>query len=224
MNVVINGYTGNGWYCDGQKRLRESLQGMKGFELSFSKTNLDTNPYFLHSCPYTVKAAEIYTAIHQGATRILWLDCSIWAIKDIQPIFDIIERDGYYFIKSGYNCAQTSNDKALEYFNISRNTAEHLPEIWSCVFGLDLSNLDAEAVCELFLQSAKDGIFNGPRHHGWGSKDPRFLFHRQDQTCLSLAVHTEISNPILHDPTEHLCYVGQDWPVTNTTIFKMKGM
>jgi hypothetical protein len=41
-----------------------------------------------------------------------------------------------------------------------------------------------------FFQAAKDRAFAGSREHGGQSQDPRFLFHRQDQSAASLIAGT----------------------------------
>jgi len=220
--VIVNAYIGGAsWYAEGQQRLKQSLidVGYTGDTLFFSDTTI--NDYYKSDCPYTIKAAAIFEAKKLGYEQILWLDCSVWLHQHPQPIFDIIENKGYYLIDSGYNGAQTISDKALDIVGISRNAAETIHEVWSCIFGLNLNSF-GEDIGSLFAQFALEGVFKGSREHDNQSEDKRFLFHRQDQSGLTLAAY--FTGAKLISNTIHLAYVGQEHTITDKTIFKMKGL
>lgn len=231
--IIVNGYyKGASWYEQGQKRLCDSAVNTECFE----KTNIgliaheiidgdiymSKNDYFDSSCPYTVKAAILKQTINDGFDKILWVDCSVWLHQNPQPIFDIIEKEGYFIMDSGYNCAQTISDNALQLANITRDEAELIPEAWSCIFGVNLNHPKGLKIAEDFLHLCEIGVFKGSREHDNQSKDPRFKFHRQDQSALSIAAHW--SNAKLTPNTKYMAYVGQDHVITEDTIFKMQGL
>lgn len=140
---------------------------------------------FDRSCPYNIKAAAIKEAMKEH-DRILWLDCSFWALKHPSTLFDRISDRGYFVSMSGYNAAQVCSDASLEYFGITRDEAEKIPDTATGCFGLDLNHPMGWAIAEGFIDAALDGVFAGSREHGGQSQDPRFLFHRQDQSVATL--------------------------------------
>jgi hypothetical protein len=180
---VINAAIGQ-WYPKGQKRLLDSLKGNFDGEIltwtEFPSVDYDTNNI------YNVKAACLEAAINQGFELILWADCSMWAIKDISPIFDIIEKDGFYVETNGMNCAQECSDNCLGYFNVNRNDAELMPMCSSGLIGINVKHEKGKTFAEKWIQSAKDGVFAGSRLHDGQSMDFRFKWHRQDQSAASI--------------------------------------
>jgi len=218
-NCIINASNGNGWYPKGTRRLKRSLieHGYSGDILTwFDFPNDD----FDKRNPYHVKASAFTEAIKLGYTHILWLDCSVWAIGNPDKIFDVINESGYYFWSSGYNCAQTCNDKCLDYFGIYRDEAEHYPDCSTSMFGVNLSNPTASQFIQEWLQSAHDGMFNGSRNHDGQSNDERFMFHRQDQSCASI-----ILNKLGMQITPANIYSSYYSPKQNESVlFTMRGM
>lgn len=224
--VIVNGYVGDGWYKEGQLRLYKSIlehegEKYKGYGL-YSNEDIKMLSLYSKDCPYTCKAAVIKHAIELGYHKILWLDCSVTLLKPLDEFWEIVDKNGYYFMAGGWNCAQECNDRSLEYFGYTRDEAELIHSLWSCIFALDLRNEKAKKVCDLFLQAAKDGIFHGSRHHDNQSYDPRFKHHRQDQSVLSLAFH-KVGLQIFHPPQIHMWYAGMNKEPLETNIFKVQG-
>ena len=220
MDLIVNGSNGLFWYPKGSLRLEGSLLGV-GWQ-DYKIYNDYPSGEFDRGCPYTIKAEIInHVIINYKINNILWVDCSVWAVNNPKPIFDIIKKDGYYFWSSGYNAAQTCSDKCLDYFGINRDIAETYEDCSSSIFGVNLnSNIGIEFITK-WLQSAKDGAFNGSRFHDNQSQDKRFLFHRQDQsaaTCLIGKMGLKI-----HKPKEH-CIYDTDGEAPKSVIFKMRGM
>lgn len=139
--------------------------------------------------PYYFKISAFEWAIKEGYTHILWCDCSLWSVRNPMALFDLINDQGYWFFSSGYNLAQTANDAALEGAGISRDEAESATEWASGCLGFNFFNPDGKRLYTLWKEYMDKGMSRGSRNHDGGSEDPRFLHHRQDQTCLSLAAH-----------------------------------
>lgn len=221
---ILNAYVGDGWFSQGQQRLMLSLTPNVNSAIDKFYFNSDLgNGHYSVDCPYTIKAEAIKEVIGLGYERIIWMDCSVQVIKPLDEWLKIIDRDGYYFMAGGWNCAQECNDKSLDYFGYSRDEAELLPCLWSCIFAFDLTNPQAKAVCDLFLQSCLDGVFHGSRHHDNQSKDKRFLHHRQDQSALSLAYH-KVGLDKLYSPNIHMHYSGMNPERKESHLFEVKGM
>jgi hypothetical protein len=220
--AIINAYTGEGWYVDGQKRLVASLDGVDADVFAWNEADLQDSIYYDKGCPYTIKAAAFDKAIKLGYEQIIWMDCSVQVVKDLTDWFKLIDNDGYYFMMGGWNCAQECNDYSLTYFGFTRDQAELMPSLWSCIFAIDLRFDKPRQVMQEFLESCKLGVFHGSRHHDGQSQDARFLHHRQDQSALSLAFHrAEISK--IHIPQAHMAYTGMGAEVKDTTLFTVQG-
>lgn len=187
-HCIVNAHTGLGWYPKGQQRLERSLiyHGSTADHLffdSFPKNGYD------ESCPYNIKASAIERAIELGYRRILWLDCSVWAINNPMRLWDVINDHGYYFWGSGYNCAQVCSDKCLKYFGVDRDSAELMKDCSTSMFGVNMDNPEGERFISSWIRAAKDGVFSGSREHDGQSEDHRFLFHRQDQSAASVILN-----------------------------------
>ena len=193
MKCVINAIVGNQTprqkqYVKDQVELRKTFQRhFKGKLLTwrgFPNDSYDKNNL------YNVKASAFEEAIREGCTQILWVDAPVVALKDVTPLFDLIKRDGYLMIKNyKWNCAESVNDTCLEYFGVSRDEAEGVHEHASGVIGIDIENVNGSHLLWHFLTAMGDGAGNGSRIHDNQSADPRFKFHRQDQSVLSMSAH-----------------------------------
>lgn len=217
-SVILNVGVGN-WYPRGTERLVRSLN-YHGWEHDIMTFNRWPNLYFEQSSPYHLKASGFIEAINAGYKKIIWMDCSAWALKTPLPILNVLNEQGYYFQKSGYNCAQTCNDFSLKYFGIDRDTAEGYADTSTGVFGVNLDNPQAKEFIERWLQSCRDGVFLGSRLHDNQSTDPRFLFHRQDQSAASLIINKMQLNQ--HNFGEYVSYYSPDMP--ESVCVALRGM
>lgn len=185
--IIVNCGVSN-WYGAGSRRLAKSLNfvGWGGETIIY-------DGYYPENCPshedvpYYMKIAVFEEAIQRGFTHILWVDSSFWAVQNPGRMFDIISDQGYYFFSSGYNLAQSVNDTALQYVGLSRNEAEGVNEWASGCVGIRIDNPIGGALYNRWKELMDAGLSKGSRLHDNQSADPRFLFHRNDQSCLSLA-------------------------------------
>lgn len=221
--VVVNGAFGS-WYPKGQERMVNSLRqfGYNGDILTFCDE--DINEFFNKEYPYTIKTACIQEAISKGFTKILWVDCSCYAIKPIEWFYETIKNDGCFFSRSGFTLAQTSTDSDLMWANVTRDEAENLREIWSCVFGFDLETEKGHLFWELIKDGTMAGVCNTSRFHSNQSQDKRFLFGRQDQTLISHCLH-KVGYEIKYNSGEYIAYANADFcKPTEKTILLIAGM
>lgn len=179
-----------GWYAKGVERLERSLNfvGWAG-EVKFWKDEYPEGSHNHKDVPYYFKISAFEWAIKNGYTHVLWTDASFWAVKNPMPIFDLFNDQGYFAFRSGYNLAQSVNDKALAATNISRDAAEKINEYASGCVGINFENPVGKKLYQLWKNYMDIGLSKGSREHDGQSKDKRFLFHRQDQSCLSIAMH-----------------------------------
>lgn len=157
-------------YKRGQFRLADSLftRATCDVVMFCSEEEVGAPPHAENN--YAFKPMSIIKAYEKGYRQILWLDASMRAIKSLEPIFEIIERDGYFFQDSGWPNSRWTNDRALEYFGTNEG-----PMLSSGVLGLDLTSEIGYKFFDQWTQAMRDGIFNG----SWDD-------HRHDQTCASL--------------------------------------
>ena len=185
---IISAGIGN-WYPKGIERLERSLNfhGWAGDLLTWKDIHPPASKPHEES-PYYFKIAAFEWALYRGYTHILWVDSSFWAIRNPMPLFDLVNVKGFYTFRSGYNMAETINDHALEALGLSRDEIEGTPEYASGCVGLNFNNPDARHLYGHWKAYMDMGLNVGSRLHANQSQDPRFLFHRQDQSCLSLAL------------------------------------
>ena len=189
-NTIIISAGIGGWYAKGIERLENSLNFV-GWPYGV-KTWKDEYPEKSHNhkdFPYYFKIAAFEWAIKNGYTNILWVDSSLWAVKSPIPIFELANTQGYFLFRSGYTVAQSCNDTALRAANITRDEAEKINEYASGCVCLNLSNPTGKGLYQLWKNYMDIGLSKGSRDHDGQSQDHRFLFHRQDQSCLSIAMH-----------------------------------
>ncbi len=185
--VIINAGIG-GWYGQGSRRLEKSLNfvGWPG-SVIIHADEYPPNSYLHEDVPYYMKIAAFEEAISRGFTHILWLDSSIWAVENPVKMFDIIDEQGYWFFSTGYNLAESVNDQALVIAGLSRDEAEKTTEWASGCVGINLNNPSGKNLYTTWKEYMDMGLSKGSRLHDNQSKDPRFRFHRQDQSCLGLS-------------------------------------
>lgn len=181
-----------GWYPSGIKRLKRSL-----YAFWRGKDFLTTD--YLHGCPkhqtlpYAFKPwLLLYAHNVLHFRRVLWVDASFWAVRDINPVFDAISEHGVYAVQDGWTVGQWSTDAALEAMGVTREHAFTIPLLWAAMNGWDMEHPLGKAAFDHWYALAMDGVtFPGPWNNDDGScsPDPRVLGHRHDQTALSVVCH-----------------------------------
>lgn len=216
--VIVSAGIG-GWYAKGVERLEKSLNfhGWPGDVITWK----DEHPpgSLPHEAnPYYFKIAAIRAVRNAGYTHALWVDASFWAIQNPIPLFDFVNSNGIYTFRSGYTSAQTINDAALQRLDINRNDLDQQPEYASGCVGFNFNNPKGNALFDRWSEYMDIGLSKGSRMHDGGSNDLRFLHHRQDQSCLSLAMYTlgyELNEPDFvsyygsgYDPSKCLFFIN----------------
>lgn len=211
-----------GWYGAGVERLHRSLiyHGYAGSLLLHKGVYPPDSPTHEEN-PYAFKIYAFMDAISKGYKNILWLDSSFWNIKNPHHVFDIIQDNGVFAFRSGYNCAQTCPDNLLARMGVTRDEAELLPEIATGMVGLNIENPDGKNVFNLWSKLCHEGYFKNSRtHNPEESGDPRFLHSRQDQSAFSMAVHHYGLNI---DYADYVAYYGTNYD-NNKCLFFIAGL
>ena len=138
--------------------------------------------------PYAFKSFCIKEAIEQGYTSILWMDSAVWIQKDIIPLFEQIEKEGYLIFRNGWTQANWSTDTQLEAFGYSRDEAESMPHPMACVIGFQVNDQTIDFIHDYVN---KYPLFVGSWNNSGNvcSQDLRCLGSRHDQTILGFIAH-----------------------------------
>ncbi len=159
-------------YWKGQRRLKSTLQGNTDADLLFFKHEEQVGALSHHESMYGFKPMAFKKAYDLGYRKILWLDASMLVIKDLNPIFEAIEKDGYFFQDSGWMNDRWTTEKAKSYFGTDQGKM-----ISSGVLGLNLDNPVASDFLYLWIGAMNDGLFNGSHET-----------YRHDQSAASLII------------------------------------
>lgn len=205
---IINVSVGK-WYPRGQERLSQSISAFsKNIDCIFYSDLYPKNCPTHEQHPYAFKVYAIKDAIEQNYDTILWLDSSIYAIKNISHVFEYIENNNYLFFANHF-IGYFSTDKCLEYFGISRNVACEMREMMGCCIGLNLRNEKNLEFIEKLYKCATDGItFPGAwaNKNSEASTDNRVIGHRHDQTVMSILAHKLGMNDFIDCAKTFMCY------------------
>lgn len=178
MDCLVSFADNAGDYKKKLIRLEQSLKGkFKGDFVAWTNyKDIDCEPHQV--IPYKFKAYAIGKAIELGYDRILWCDSPIVAIKDIQPVFDHIEKHGYIFFDNiGHSLGKWTNDKCLEYFGVTREEALDIQMIMASCMGFKIGHPVTDEFLNGYITLANE-LYPG----SWAD-------HRHDQTVASFLIH-----------------------------------
>ena len=151
--------------------------------------------------PYAFKSYAINTVRMKGYDIVIWCDSCLRAVKSLDAFVDEIVSRGVYLQKDGWMCGEWANDRALEYFNVTREQSMHIESIYAQCIGFDFRSKIAHDFLSMWIGAAQAGIFKGnwKNDKQTESKDPRVKGHRHDQTCAELiSYHLSIAKgPII---------------------------
>lgn len=222
--AIINVAVGH-WYPRGQDRLKKSLETV-GFTGSFIGWR-DCVPAGCppHSViPDAFKSYAFQEAIRRGHTSVLWLDASVWAVKPVDPLFEIIEREGHLFFNGGGCLGEWCKDSALPTLRLTREQAMGIQSPYCLVMGIDYSRTISRGWLDEFCRICQDGMtLPGPHPRakpGEISNDPRVRGHAHEQTVASALIHHYGMTLREHDVLQVLR--GQ--PIKEITILCAAGM
>ena len=179
MTHCIINFSVGGWYPRGQERLKNSLNAV-GY-----KNMLFFNDYKqLKGCPehkddpYAFKIYAFEEAFQRGYENVMWVDSSMFFIRDPTPLFECSEKDGYFIRYDGQKAGQWCNDTGLKSFGITREEAMNMGMFFGGLFILTKDNDTSKEFMVRWRKSYEAGAFRG----SW--KD-----HRHDLVCGSIVAN-----------------------------------
>lgn len=200
---VVDVAAGN-WYPRGQARLHETLRRVDydGDVLFWTDETPPGCPSHDES-PYAFKAHALAMARHRGYGTTVWADASTWFLRHPAPLFERIERDGYYLWQNPLETfGECAADRTVEMLGIGREESFGIPSAVTTMFGLDLRSRVGGEILDAFLDAARRGVFGAPwindplgapwrpgMRAAFGSADPRVKCCRHDQAAMSGIAH-----------------------------------
>ncbi len=156
--------------------------------------------------PYAFKAYALKAAA-QSYDLLLWADACILPIKALEPLWDLIEHDGYWMSRQGYINYQWTADSAYpelfpdDHIDDARMFNKKIPHVVATAFGLNVRHPKGKAFLDEYYRLASETrAFCGPWQNAHsprvagrntdraaGSCGPEdVLGHRHDQTAASV--------------------------------------
>ena len=189
-------------FSRGLKRIAEDLRstGFRGDFIAWDQCYPKGSPK-QSDAHGAFKPFCFYEAYLKGYDLVLWMDASIKIVSSLDPIFSLIERDGYLFFQESHSLGEYCKDESLLSLGIDRESSFSMPCCWSCVLGLDLRQERSRVFLEEWKSKAEDGVtFPGPKWSGvlgWpatASKDKRVKGHREQAIASGIALKLKMNN------------------------------
>lgn len=196
MRAIVNYVTKNDHYLSRQQRLAHSLLGkFDGKVFTFLPDELVTLPHSEN--PYAFKIYAIQKVRDLGYDQILWLDASVYAVKDVSPVFDWLDDKGIFLEEAGHWCGTWSPDYVLNYFGITKEEAMKMPMFAAGYCGFDFT----KSVSIEFFAEWREAMLNGMFKGGWD-------ITRHDMTCGGIIANKRGLLPLYSPGGQFFSYVG----------------
>ena len=177
MRCVVNVATGP--YVRGQKRLTSNKYVIDEPMMMFIDEMPPGSPSHKDN-PYAFKAWAMKHAADHAATLLLWADACILPIRSLEPLWERIERDGYWISRNGYRNSEWTTDSAYADLGVTHEKNDGIEHVVATAFGLNLEHEKGRYIFDEYFRLAQTNAFKGPWTGGIGVK------HRHDQTALSV--------------------------------------
>lgn len=210
MTCVLNVATTD-YYAQWQKRLCLSLDAVsyKGARLFWTHALPQDSPDHGTS-PYAFKLYAIKEAMKQGHSRLLWLDAGLYAIRPLDPVFEILDREGVYLMRDENKVSKFCSQETLDYYRMAREDTAHIHLATGALIGLNMDSNVSKFLFAEWLAAYQAGLYQGTVSKHSGQED-----HRGDETILGILAHK--FGLKLHGLGDH--HAG-DCNVRSSTIFR----
>jgi hypothetical protein len=159
---------------------------------------------------------------------LLWADACI-VPRDLTPLFERIERDGYWMSKNGWMNSEWTADSAYADLSVTKEENARIPHVVATAFGISLRHFKGAAFLAEYLRLAQTNAFCGP---WWNSNrgeyagrdgaapcgDASVRGHRHDQAAASV-IAWKLGFE-LTDPPNWFSYKGEE---TEDTVLVADG-
>lgn len=195
--------------------------------------------------PYAMKAYALRDAAMQGADLLLWCDSSVVPVRSMEPLWERIERDGYWISHNGFTNYEWTADSAYAalfpeavatgHWEEMREINRRIPHVLATAFGLNARHEKGRTFLnEYFRLASETAAFCGPwintnypgSNVGRGGLagscgPPDVKGHRHDQTAASVLAWRLGFN--LTSPPDLVAYPSVDGKLDERTILLIDG-
>lgn len=211
VNLVT---THNEGYIKGQERLVESLKGRFDGDVVTFRGESSVGAPLHQDNPYAFKLYAIREVRERGYDQILWLDASVYAVKDVSPVFDWLTVKGVFMEEAGHWAGDWSPEYVLDYFCIDKGIASEMPCFAAGYVGFDFTREKSRNFFARWYNAMRDGMFVG----SWNN-------HRHDLTCGSIIACNMRLNTLYSPGGQFFAYVGEGYEKPKeTAVFHLQGL
>ncbi len=143
--------------------------------------------------PYGFKAFIIEAAISAGYSHVLYLDSSAVILRGLQPIFHLIEAQGYFLHRNDDVIGEWCKDEVLQSFGVDRTALMQSICHLGGIMGVRADSDKARRFLAEFKRRALDGYsltwagFDNDKHWAASRTDARQRGHRQQAVTSLIA-------------------------------------
>jgi hypothetical protein len=149
-----------------------------------------------------------------GYNQILWLDASVYPVKDITPVFDWLTEKGIFMEEAGHWAGTWSPQYVLDYFNITKEEAMKMPMFAAGYVGFDFRN----PISQEFFAEWKEAMLNGMFKGSWDVT-------RHDMVCASIIANKRGLLPLYSAGGQFFAYIGEAYGTPkDSVVFHLAGM
>lgn len=213
MRAIVN-LVNNQSYLKGQKRLAESLKThFNGKAFYYYGEQVVGAPLHKDN-PYAFKIYAIDEVRKKGYDQILWLDASVYAVKNIDPVFDWMKEKGIFFEEAGHYAGSWSPQRVLDYFGVTKEEAMKMPMYSAGFSGFDFTNPISVQFFDEWREAMHNGMFKGT----WEES-------RHDMAAGSIIANKSGLLQLYSPGGQFFAYIGEAYgEPKESVVFHLKGM
>ncbi len=118
--------------------------------------NIEGGSLVLMHVPYAFKVAFFKEAQRLGYKKVLWIDAIFEPLKNLDPIFNRIEQDGYFLLSSPHTLREFGSEKLRLSFNLTDEENRNIQTVRGGAIGIHMENEKGIALLDLWHQAALD--------------------------------------------------------------------
>lgn len=143
--------------------------------------------------PYGFKVFAFKSAIEKGYTSVLWIDSAAYAVKeDISPIFEKIEKEGYYAMSHIDPLERFVGDSLLRFYNVKRSELIGLNLPSGSCYGFDKKSSIGSMIFANMELTEVNGLFD--------NEIGEDFVHRHDEAVLAVYLKLKDKPVFTFDP------------------------
>lgn len=212
--AIISFANNRGNYYKALDRLEQSLKdvGFTGTFIGYRDEASIGAPLHIDN-PYAFKIFCFAKARVNGFKKIIYVDSAVWAIKNPDVLFELLEDNGYLMQEAGHFVRDWCNEETAKHYGLTEKEKTEMLMYGNAGFlGLNFGY----AIAEQFFFSWNIGMMQGFFKGSWEN-------HRHDMTVGSILANRMGMKYIKGDMI--LQYGNENTPLNNDSIiFKASGL